>query len=110
MSKKMEEKSENYARFKVRGWDEVLNKMCYDLDDLSLETLMRQGIKLMQCTGLVDAAGFLIYEGDLLVSCHDIDTYEVIREKSGRFIMVCKGKRACIVGYRVSIVGNIYRR
>ena len=99
------EKMENLDRFKVRIWDG--KKMLNGFGEFDMTAMLERGFKPMLCTGLRDSVGELIYEGDLLEANHELDTFEVIREKSGRFIMISKGKRACIVGDRVSIVGNV---
>ena len=122
MTTKLQEKVENLDRFKVRAFEKSTGIMYHIafLDDRgkctakkneqtkAWKVLQSDDIIVMQCTGLCDSVGELIYEGDWLWTQHEFDTFEVIREKSGRFIMVAKGKRACIVSDRVSIVGNVY--
>jgi len=56
-------------RFKFRAWDTGLNMMMeslIDFDHASEELCVHVGQILMQCTGLRDKDGALIFEGDVV--------------------------------------------
>lgn len=106
-------------RFKFRMWDEKHNSMCYPGIDWIIEqdcktpgalTLNRcAGLMhtLMQCTGLKDKNGKLIYEGDI-VHDHCIDYITVVEWRKAEYGLKSKYGYIGFNTPEQEVIGNIY--
>lgn len=63
-------------RFKFRHWDKRINKMFYPErnDNFGYYVQNSDVIETMQCTGLKDKNGKLIYEGDIVNQIYEDET------------------------------------
>ena len=109
-------------RFKFRAWDEKRCEMVYfDFHLLNNESQpfykeQIEGNPIMQCTGLKDKNGKLIYEGDLIKEGHGEIFKIEFHPRTASFIRAFQGDSAfcfaidSIKAERSVIVGNIYER
>ena len=125
-------------RFKFRLWDKAIGEMAYDVcvgfikdglreDWVCADTTCGQinyrdnklkDIELMQCTGLKDKNGKLIYEGDILIQKEENGGPTkklVIWEKDGGYLGLKDLKKSFFgvvtfhrFGYTYQVIGNIY--
>jgi uncharacterized phage protein (TIGR01671 family) len=103
-------------RFKLRVYDDVYHngKMVY-FDGL---VNVRTPLPLMQCTGLKDKNGKLIYEGDILIQKEENagpTKKLVIWEEDGGYLGLKDLKKSFFgvvtfhrFGYTYEVIGNIY--
>ena len=122
-------------RFKFRYFNKLSNKMvepknwqnidsifgclkqqvCFD-ENISLLPYnhIGNGLVFMQCTGLKDKNGKLIYEGDIVKDCSTKMIYK-IGHKKGAFYLENKEYigyfhelRQCFITHGLEVIGNIY--
>ena len=79
----------NLDRFKFRVFDKTKKKMYYESNMLNFEYILsNENLILMQCTGLKDKNGNLIYEGDVIkTSFVNCETGEA-EEDDGNFSQI----------------------
>lgn len=120
-------------RFKFRAWDKTQNKMYHDVEmtyDYPCEprgaeassfgcVLMDDDYIVMQCTGLKDKNGKLIYEGDI-VNEMDFTYHKVVWEAEYcRYLMISLNGNYLLdstlesttdgmSNHRIEVIGNIY--
>lgn len=97
-------------RFRFRAWDRQINKMYY-LNSLEEHHLLDCGFILMQCTGVKDSEGKLIWEGDVIES---VDKFRFgdkaqVRWNGSAFINEPIGKPSHVIPIKKEkVIGNIY--
>ena len=105
-------------RFKFRVWDDIRREMINieEQDSSPYNVSLRPQNHVMQCTGLKDCNGKLIYEGDIVKDAEDkLDTIYKIGFKKGAFflenddvIAYFHELRKCFAESRLEVIGNIY--
>jgi uncharacterized phage protein (TIGR01671 family) len=118
----------NMDRFRIRVWNKVA-KQLYEPSHYALGCYLKDmpdTFEFMQCTGLKDSEGNLIYEGDVVRVKYDDERNNYISPVMWRYGAWCiyhewrfdheTGERSCVgFGYwipealkRVTVLGNIY--
>lgn len=106
-------------RFLMRVYDPVTKRMIYDMALIytQLKYIVQgfslENLKLMQCTGLKDKNGKLIYEGDIVKLTEDENIYNIIfEEDKARFLISSKTFDFMFSSHLIKdieVIGNIYK-
>lgn len=108
-------KHSDMNRFKFRAWDKETKKMVINIEpfknDFAVGTPLGNDWVIMQCTGLKDKNGTLIYEGDVLtpggvVEFDDEIARYVLRSNEGSSTFSCDMHKD--YEKEQEIIGNIY--
>lgn len=100
-------------RFKFRFFNEYSNKL-EPCDEYDLKDIFESENPVMQCTGLKDKNGTLIYEGDIVQILGDEIPYIIEYEQDrAMFIIHSEIDRVCCnfdnySGSELEVIGNIY--
>ena len=105
-------------RFKFRFFNEYSSKLEF-CDEYDLKDIFESGNPVMQCTGLKDKNGNLIYEGDILggtfgnLYVHYCDNCKQFQLKANDYgCMACEGDihwyEVVEDNNKLEVVGNIY--
>lgn len=100
-------------RFKFRHWDKRINKMFYPErnDNFGYYVNNSDIIETMQCTGLKDKNGKLIYENDIVTDVLANQFIINFDEKYLAFLLTNIKTKESMVFYpniKLEIIGNIY--
>lgn len=104
-------------RFKFRFWDKGNQLMVYPpLKSISSYFLAPKYYIPMQCTGLKDKSGTLIYEGDIVKQHWNNNIYKVIWQENAACYLVENTNTKCKQGIYslislsndLEVIGNIY--
>jgi hypothetical protein len=97
-------------RFKFRVWKTApINKMKYNSGlVIGNNQLFEDDCVLMQCTGLKDYNGNLIYEGDIAKDEYEYENYEVVYNDDTASFRLKQGVWLHEFDNYVAIIGNIY--
>ena len=96
-------------RFKFRFFEECFNKII-PCDDYDLNKIFNSGKIVMQCTGLKDKNGKLIYEGDIVRDINIPSYFYIVVWFKGGFYLKSTVSNSFLVfdTTQQEVIGNIY--